>query len=130
MKTGQPIGAVLDKPGMTEIHNAAFSPDGRVALTTDQRTVRLWDPRTGEAIGPSFSLGDLPMFGQTPRFVDGGHLLYPGDSAVWDKDLSWLLRDVSPENVLSEAQLYSRRRVKPDGSLEIIPTAHWKAMGR
>lgn len=130
VKSRQPIGAVLDKPGMTEVHNAAFSPDGRVALTTDERVVRLWDPRTGEAIGQPFSLGDLPMFAQPPRFVDGAHLLAPGRSVIWDKDLSWLLRDVSPEKILSEAQLFSRRQVRADGAPEIIPAAEWKALRR
>lgn len=126
----KPIGAVLDKPGMTEVHNAVFSPDGRVALTTDQRVVRLWDPRTGEAIGQPFSLGDLPMFALPPRFVDGSHLLSPGRSVIWEKDLSWLLRDVSPEKILSEAELFSRRQVRADGAPEIIPGAQWRALRR
>jgi WD40 repeat protein len=128
MKSREQIGAVLDKPGMTEVHNAAFSPDGRVALTTDQRVVRLWDPRTGEAIGQPFSLGDRPMFAQPPRFVARGHLLSPGRSVIWDKDLSWLLRDVSPEKILSEAELFSRRQVRADGAPEIIPGAQWRAL--
>jgi WD40 repeat protein len=137
-KSGQPIGAPLQvfdlvdfaprkKSGLTQIHNAAFSPDGRIAVTTAGREVRLWDARTGDSVGQPFPLGDLPMFGQTPRFVDGAHLLAPGRGVVWDKDLSWLLRDVSPEQILLEAQLFSRRQMRSDGSPEIVPNADWKA---
>ena len=137
-KSGQPIGAPLQvfdlvdfaprkKSGMTEIHNAAFSPDGRIAVTTAGREVRLWDARTGDSVGQPFPLGDVPMFGQTPRFVDGAHLLAPGRGVVWDKNLSWLLRDASPEQILLEAQLFSRRQMRSDGSPEIIPATAWKA---
>ena len=140
-KSRQPIGALLqlfdlvdfapkEKSGMTEMHNAAFSPDGRIALTTAGREVRLWDSRTGEALGQPFPLGDLPMFGQTPRFVDRTHLLHPGRGIVWEKDLSWLLRDVSPAQVLSEAELFTRRKIKSDGALEIVPAAEWNAKRR
>jgi WD40 repeat protein len=137
-KSRQPIGAPLQvfdlvdfaprkKSGMTEIHNAAFSPDGRIAVTTAGREMRLWDARTGESVGQPFPLGELPMFGQTPRFVEGAHLLAPGRGVLWDKNLSWLLRDVSAEQILLEAQLFSRRRMRSDGASEIIPPADWKA---
>ena len=138
LQSRQPIGVLLQvfdlvdfaprkKSGMTEIHNAAFSPDGRIAVTTAGREVRLWDARTGESVGQPFPLGDSPMFGLTPRFVEGAHLLAPGRGVVWDKNLSWLLRDVSPEKILLEAQLLSRRQMRSDGAPEIIPAAEWKA---
>lgn len=138
LKSRQPIGAPLQvfdlvdfaprkKTGLTQIHNAGFSPDGRIAVTTGGREVRLWDARTGDSVGQPFPLGDLPMFGQPPRFVDGAHLLAPGRGVVWDRDLSWLLRDASPGQILLEAQLFSRRQMRSDGSPEVIPGADWKA---
>jgi WD40 repeat protein len=137
-KSGQPIGAPLQvfdlvdfaprkKSGLTQIHNAAFSPDGRIAVTTAGREVRLWDARTSDSVGQPFPLGDRPMFGQTPRFVEGAHLLAPGRGVVWEKDISWLLRDASPGQILLEAQLFSRRQMRSDGSPEIIPATDWKA---
>ena len=136
-KSRTPIGALQlfdlvdfapkKRSGLTQVHNAAFSPDGRIALTTAGKEVQLWDSRTGEAVGQPFLLGDLPMFGQTPRFVEGAHLLSPGRGVILDKDLSWLLRDVSPEKILAEAQLFSRRKMRSDGAPEMIPAADWKA---
>jgi tetratricopeptide (TPR) repeat protein len=42
--TGQPIGAPMPHPpARSELLTVAFSPDGRVLLTSDFITVRLWD---------------------------------------------------------------------------------------
>lgn len=129
LKTRQPIGPVLEKRALTEQHTATFSPDGRLAVTIDGRVVRVWDSRTGEAFGESFLLGDNRLLGPTLRFVEG-HLSAVGRDGIWEKDISWLLRDISPVKVLSEAELFSRRRVSVGGVLELIPAAEWEALAK
>jgi WD40 repeat protein len=136
LKSRKPIGVPLQvfdlvdfarrkKSGLTQVHNAAFSPDGRVAITTAGREMRLWDSQTGEALGQPFPLGDIPMFGQTPRWVEGVHLRHPSRGVLWERNLSWLLRNVSPGQLLAEAQLFSRRQMRSDGAPEIIPATEW-----
>jgi hypothetical protein len=130
MGTRKQIGVPMQKEALTEVHNASFSPDGRLAVTSDGGVVRLWDSHTGDPIGQPFALGEFPLFGQSPRFADSTHLLAPERYVIREKDLSWLLRDASPETVLFEAQLFTHRQVKPDGEPGIIPSAQWEAMRR
>lgn len=127
LKSRQPIGRVLEKRALTEQHTATFTPTGRLAITVDGRVVRVWDARTGEAVGEPFLLGDNRLLGPTLRYVEG-HLLAVGRDGIWDKDISWLLRDISPRSLLSEAELFSRQRVGVGGVLESIPAAEWAAM--
>jgi WD40 repeat protein len=37
-------------------HDAAFTPDGRIALTGHEKTVRLWDVGSGKQVGPNLTL--------------------------------------------------------------------------
>ena len=79
-----------DFTGHTEwVNDAVFSPDGhRLASTSDDRTVRLWNADTGEPIGP-------PMKGHQDEvwavaFSPDGHMIATGsvdtDLRLWNAD--------------------------------------------
>ena len=126
METRKPIGMAMQKKSYTEMHSAAFSPDGRLAMTSDGGLIRLWDSKTGDPVGQPFRLGQ----GQSPRFADATHLLAPERSVIRERDLTWLLRDATPESILLEAERFTGRTIKPDGTPENIPAARLDAMRR
>jgi hypothetical protein len=131
MTTRAWVGTPMKKKGMTEVHAATFSPNGRRLLTRDGSVTRLWDARTGEPIGQPFELGESLQFGDGRiRFADDTHLLAVSRSGVQAKDLSLLLGEASPEAILREVQLYTHRRLNADGEPEVIPADAWGAMRR
>lgn len=124
--TRKPIGTAMQKKSYTEMHSASFSADGRLAVTSDGGLIRLWDAKTGDPIGQPFRLGQ----GQSPRFTDATHLLAVERSVIRERDLTWLLRDATPESILLEAERFTGRTIHPDGNPEIIPAAQLDAIRR
>ena len=122
----KPIGTTMQKKSYTEMHSASFSADGRLAVTSDGGLIRLWDSKSGDPIGQSFRLGQ----GQSPRFAAATHLLAAERSVIRERDLTWLLRDTTPEGILLEAERFTGRTIKPDGEPGIIPAAQLDAMRR
>jgi WD40 repeat protein/serine/threonine protein kinase len=60
-QTGRPLCAPLRHPGGRLVH-CAFSPNGEVLATAaGDRTVRLWNGHTGEAIGEPLIHSDIPL---------------------------------------------------------------------
>src|SRR5262249_7443703 len=91
------------------IRDVALSADGRQALTcSNDRTVRLWDTRTGRARGVFGSFRGMPS---GVRFTaDGRQALTtaPNAMALWDLATGQLVREFSPHPVL-------RAEILPDG---------------
>ena len=123
VETRAAVGAVMKHDAYSGILDICFSPDGRLIIVTDSSIVRLWDRRTGEMMGAPFRLGSGLNFGEgAPRFAGATRVRAPAlRGSVREVDLSWLLRDISPEAMLEEAEILTLRRVNAAGELDIIP---------
>lgn len=128
LKTRQQIGAPLAMAGHTAVHHAAFNPDGRVALTSDSGKIQLWNARSGAPIGEPFSVGSLPDFSQRPVFSDVLQIAAPSRSSVYIADIGWMLNARGAAQLLVDAQVLTRRQVKPDGNQEPLPPDRWIAL--
>lgn len=126
----EPIGAPLAKPGYTEVHGAAFGPDGRLVATLDGSVLRVFDARTAEPVGPSFKLGRARRFGEAPRFSDATHVLAPGSAGLEELDLGFLLGDVEPDALVAVTRLLTRREVGADGEPRVLDAATWETLWR
>jgi WD40 repeat protein len=91
--SANPPVAVATLRGHTDyITGLSFSPDGSLLASSGQdRTLRLWDTRTGISLGVFKSDGDCPCF------LPDGHTLMNGDSdgvRFWDVQSldAWVLR--------------------------------------
>ena len=118
--THQPIGQPLDGDP-NGIFGVAYSPDGTLLAGTSLgfSTTRLWDARTGAALGTRLTGGRVPYSYQTftvehlmasrPAFAPSGHALaapgFTNASVLWDLDPAhWRTaactsagRDLTPE---------------------------------
>lgn len=128
LKTGKQLGPTLAMPAHTAVHHAAFSPDGRVALTSDSGKIQLWDARSGAPIGEPFSVGSLPDVSQRPVVSNTFQVAAPSRSSVYIADIGWMLNERPPAQLLVDAQVLTRRQVTADGKQEPLPPDKWQAL--
>jgi WD40 repeat protein len=123
VETRTAVGAAMKHDTSSGILDICFSPDRRLIVVTDSKIVRLWDRQTGETVGAPFRLGSGLHFGEgAPRFAGATRVRAPASrGGVREVDLSWLLRDISPEAMLEEAEILTQRRVNAAGELDILP---------
>jgi WD40 repeat protein len=96
---------------------AAFSPDGRQIVTTDDRAAQIWDARTHALL---FTLPHGCEVYQALYSVDGKRLVTIGETMVriWDTSNGALIRDLRDPNEKSGEQAeYFRGAISLDGTL-------------
>lgn len=96
VRGGQAISAMWHK-GF--VYVSRFSPDGSLALTSaSDRTVRLWDGRTGEPLSPG-----LPAGSRSATFLAGRSALAWAGAGVFVDELTIDDRSVEQLRVLAES---------------------------
>jgi eukaryotic-like serine/threonine-protein kinase len=120
---GKPIEDIARTPAYIltcdtlRVRDVAFSPDGRLLATSDDRTVQLWDPATGE------HRRTLTRTGQSVAFSPDGRVLASGHSRrvlLWDLATSEVIRDLRHTGVVRNVAF------SPDGRLLAGAASDWK----
>jgi len=119
--SGRQLLAPLRTPGGI-IRMARWSPDGRFIITrSDDRTARVWDAATGEAVTPALKhAGDVAFARMTgtDRLITAS---YPDLLRAWDLEESTLPPDV----LAAYAKWLSGRRLTSAGTLLALRPEEW-----
>jgi WD40 repeat protein/serine/threonine protein kinase len=96
--------------------SAAFSPDGRQVVTTDDRNAQIWDVASHRL---RFTLAHGHEVYQALYSVDGATLITAAQDAirVWDTATGALLRELTQERLDGVSADYFSVAISPDGKL-------------
>ena len=105
---GPPI-STMRHPGY--VYQSGFSPDGSLALTSAwDRTLRLWDGRTGEPLSPNLP---TERIGGSATFLTGGRAVAWGGTGVFVHELT--IEDRSIEQLRTFAESTAGRSISESG---------------
>ena len=115
------LGTLLDEQRFSplrghdgRIRSAAFSPDGRRIVTaSEDQTARMWDARTGRAIGEPFS-GHVKQLNHAAFSPDGSRIVTASDdqtARIWDVTSGQEIRKLEGHTKSVRSAAFS-----PDGS--------------
>ncbi|MGH9312913.1 MAG: WD40 repeat domain-containing protein [Vicinamibacterales bacterium] len=112
-------GQVISAMGHTGfVYQSRFSPDGSLALTNAwDRTVRLWDGRTGEPLSPSLPAEPTS---RSATFLAGGSALAWGGRGVFVDELT--IEDGSIEQLRILAESAAGRAISSSGTEVALAT--------
>jgi WD40 repeat protein len=125
--TGQPLQTVFlgvyGRPDERAAVLGPFTPDGLGVVAALDRSIRVLDAVTGDALTPAFPITETPL---AVEVVGGGHgLLVGGATQTWRFPLA---QSGTATDLLERAELLSGRRVEPTGTLVDVPTARLREL--